>query len=164
MTMWARLLGSALERAALLNSLTEQQSSLQLAYEQARALADTVRELASPVIPLLPGILLVPLVGGIDARRAQQVTASVLTAIQNHRSDVVLLDITGVPLVDAQVASSLMQTAQAATLLGARVVLAGMKPAIAQHIISVGLSLGQIETHGTLAAALQHLLSNRPTQ
>jgi DNA-binding LacI/PurR family transcriptional regulator/anti-anti-sigma regulatory factor len=161
MTMWARLLGSSLERAALLTSLTEQQTNLQLAYNEAEALADTVRELGSPVIPLLPGILLVPLVGGVDARRAQQITASVLTAIQDQQANVVLIDITGIPIVDAHVANSLMQTAQAATLLGARVLLAGMKPEIAQHIVSLGLNLGQIETHGSLAAALQHLLRKR---
>jgi anti-anti-sigma regulatory factor len=160
-TMWARLLGSSLERAALLTSLTEQQTNLQLAYNEAEALADTVRELGSPVIPLLPGILLVPLVGGVDARRAQQITASVLTAIQDQQANVVLIDITGIPIVDAHVANSLMQTAQAATLLGARVLLAGMKPEIAQHIVSLGLNLGQIETHGSLAAALQHLLRKR---
>jgi anti-anti-sigma regulatory factor len=73
----------------------------------------------------------------------------------------VLIDITGIPIVDAHVANSLVQTAQAATLLGARVLLAGMKPEIAQHIVSLGLNLGQIETHGSLAAALQHLLRKR---
>jgi ABC-type transporter Mla MlaB component len=76
---------------------------------------------------LLPGVLLVPLIGAIDSQRAQQIISTILTAIGEHRSQTILLDVTGVRVVDTQVASSLIQTAQAATLLGARVVMVGIQ-------------------------------------
>src|SRR6266508_2196072 len=168
MLTWASLLGVALERRALLASLTErqaalheQQETLRTAYERERALADTVRELGSPVIPLLPAVLLVPLIGAISSERARQVIESVLDGVNRHHASTILLDITGVPLVDTQVANSLIQTTQAAMLLGAQVILVGMRPEIASSIIGLGIDLRQIITQPTLAVALQQLLLQR---
>jgi DNA-binding LacI/PurR family transcriptional regulator/anti-anti-sigma regulatory factor len=168
MLTWASLLGVALDRRALLASLTEQQAALheqqetlRTAYERERALADTVRELGSPVIPLLPEVLLVPLIGAISSERARQVIESVLDGVTRHHATTVLLDITGVPLVDTQVANSLIQTTQAAMLLGAQVILVGMRPEIAQSIIGLGIDLRQIATQPSLAVALEHLLLQR---
>jgi len=168
MLTWASLLGVSLDRRALLASLTEQQAALhqqqetlRTAYERERALADTVRELGSPVIPLLPEVLLVPLIGAISSERARQVIESVLDGVNRHHASTILLDITGVPLVDTQVANSLIQTTQAAMLLGAQVILVGMRPEIAQSIIGLGIDLRQIITQPTLAVALQQLLLQR---
>jgi DNA-binding LacI/PurR family transcriptional regulator/anti-anti-sigma regulatory factor len=168
MLTWASLLGVSLDRTALLASLTEQQAALheqqetlRAAYERERALADTVRELGSPVIPLLPEVLLVPLIGAISTDRARQVIEGVLDGVNRHHATTVLLDITGVPLVDTQVANSLIQTTQAAMLLGAQVILVGMRPEIAQSIIGLGIDLRHIATQPSLAVALQHLLRQR---
>jgi DNA-binding LacI/PurR family transcriptional regulator/anti-anti-sigma regulatory factor len=152
-------LGAKLERESLLRSLREQQETLTYAYERERALTSTIREIGSPVIPLLDHVLLVPLVGAIDSNRAQQIVEAVLDGVGQHQADVILLDVTGVPLVDTQVASSLIQTAQAARLLGARTIMVGVRPEIAQSIVGLGVDLRQIETHPTLAAALTTLIN-----
>ncbi|HWQ14267.1 MAG TPA: substrate-binding domain-containing protein [Roseiflexaceae bacterium] len=160
-SQWTALLSSALEREELMRSLEEQQSSLREAYERERMLADTVRELGSPVIPLLPQMLLIPLVGTIDTGRAMQLMDAVLHGVSQHRATEVLLDITGVPLVDTQVANSLIEVTRAATLLGARVTLVGVRPEIAQSMVSLGISLTGITTRPTLSVALEMLLRRR---
>ena len=156
-TIWATLLGAALERAALVESLAERQATLQAAFERERALAETVRQLGCPIIPLLPEVLLVPLVGAIDTQRAQQVIEAVLQGVSVHQATAVLLDITGVLLVDTQVANSLIQTARAAQLLGAQVILVGVRPEIAQSIVELGLDLRNLTTYSSLAAAIDAL-------
>jgi anti-anti-sigma factor len=143
MGMSAALLSAALEREQLLISLASQQ--------------DTLRELGSPIIPLLPGVLLMPLVGTIDTRRAHQIIEVLLQEVSAQQGHTVLLDITGVPLVDSQVASSLLRAARAVTLLGARVILVGVRPEMAQSIVGLGIDLRTIATQPTLAAALRAL-------
>lgn len=155
--MLASLLATALEREQLQRSLQAQQADLQTGYERERALADAVRTLGSPVIPLLPGLLLVPLVGSIFSDRAQQIMASVLAGVIAQQADTVLLDITGVPVVDTQVAAALVHTAQAAGLLGATTYLVGVRPEIAQSIISLGVDLSTLRSSSSLATALAEL-------
>jgi anti-anti-sigma regulatory factor len=154
LTAIATLLGAAMERDTL-------QQTLRAAYERELALANIVRELGSPVIPLLPSVLLIPLVGAIDSGRAQQIIEAVLQGVTTHQATTVLLDISGVPLVDTQVANSLVQISRAASLLGARVVLVGMRPEIAQSIVGLGIELSQLVTQPTLAAAVRLLLKER---
>jgi DNA-binding LacI/PurR family transcriptional regulator/anti-anti-sigma regulatory factor len=154
LTALATLLGAALEREVL-------QQTLQNAYERERGLANIVRELGSPVIPLLPEVLLIPLVGVIDSLRAQQIMEAVLQGISAHQATTVLLDISGVPLVDTQVAHALLQATRAAGLLGARVILIGVRPEIAQSIVGLGINMHQFATQPTLAAAVQTLLKER---
>ncbi len=161
LNMWADMLGVALERAALLESLTKQQATLREAYERERALVDAVRELGCPVIPLMDGVLLVPLVGMIDSERAQQIMEAILRGVSDHQAQVVLLDITGVSIVDTQVANALIQTARASMLLGARVMLVGVRPEIAQSIVGLGIDLKHLSTPPSLAVALQRLRTAR---
>jgi anti-anti-sigma regulatory factor len=163
---WASLLGVALDRTALVDSLTaqqgalrEQQETLRAAYERERALADTIRELGSPVIPLLPRVLLVPLIGAIGTDRAQQIVEVVLEGVQRHQAHTVLLDVTGVPLVDTQVAGALVRVAQAAGLLGSQVIMVGIRPEMAQSIVALGIELRNIGAQPSLAAALQQILA-----
>jgi DNA-binding LacI/PurR family transcriptional regulator/anti-anti-sigma regulatory factor len=156
--VWSTLIGLTLEREQLLSSVTESQATLQQAYARQLALTNTIRELGCPLIPLIPGVLLVPLIGAIDEERAQQILEQVLSGISAERADHVLIDITGVPLVDLQVAAALMRTAMAARMLGARVTLVGVRPEIAQSIVNLGIDLGVLATYPTLAAALQPLI------
>lgn len=153
----ATLLGVTLDRNTVLSTLTAQQSTLHAAYDRERMLSQTIRELGCPVIPLLPGVLLVPLIGALDSERAQQIIGNVLGAIGEQHAHTVFLDITGVPVVDTQVASSLIQTAQAATLLGAQVAMVGIRPEIAQSIVGLGIDLRHLRMYSTLANALQQL-------
>jgi anti-anti-sigma regulatory factor len=157
----ATLLGATLDRNTVLSALTEQQATLHAAYDRERTLSQTIRELGCPIIPLLPGVLLVPLIGAIDSQRAQQIISTVLEAISEHRAQTVFLDVTGVPIVDTQVASSLIQTAQASMLLGARVVMVGIRPEIAQSIVGLGIDLSHLKMYSDLASAISMLQLRR---
>ncbi len=153
----AALLGATLDRDRVLTALTEQQETLRAAYEREHTLSQTVRELGSPVIPLLPHVA----AGAADRRdrpmRAQQITTEVLEQVSQQQAEVVLLDITGVPIVDTQVANSLLQTAQAAMLLGARVLMVGIRPEIAQSLVGLGIDLSVLVSYSSLATAIQAL-------
>jgi anti-anti-sigma regulatory factor len=163
LTIQAALLGTTLDRAAVLSALTEQQATLQMAYTRERMLSQTIRELGCPIIPLLSGVLLVPLIGAIDSQRAEQIISVVLEAIAAQRAQTVLLDVTGVPIVDTQVANSLIQMARAAMLLGARVVMVGIRPEIAQSIVGLGIDLQNLRIESTLASAIRILQIKRPS-
>ncbi|KYF75010.1 LacI family transcriptional regulator [Sorangium cellulosum] len=153
--LWGTLLGAALERDALLESLSAQHADLQKAYAIERALSETVRELGCPILPLLPGVLLVPLTGMFDGGRAQQVLEKVAEGVSRYEARCVLIDITGVPFVDAQVAHLLGMTSRAAALLGARVHLVGVRPELAKSLVDV--DLGDLTTFASLSTALQKL-------
>jgi anti-anti-sigma regulatory factor len=157
----ATLLGATLDRNTVLSALTDQQATLHAAYDRERMLSQTIRELGCPIIPLLPGVLLVPLIGAIDSQRAQQIISAVLEAIGGQRAQTVFLDVTGVPIVDTQVASSLIQTARAAILLGARVVMVGIRPEIAQSIVGLGIDLSHLKMYSDLASAISMLQLGR---
>jgi anti-anti-sigma regulatory factor len=159
LTMWISLLTAAFERYELEAALQAERDMLAAAYERERALSSTVRELGCPVIPLLPGVLLISLIGAIDAARAEQILEAVLSGVAREGARWVLLDVTGVPLVDADVAASLVRTAQATRLLGARVSLVGVGPRMAQNMVDLGIELQGISIFQSLAAAISKLTS-----
>lgn len=125
---------------------------------QARHEIDNQRQaldtLASPVIQVWDGILTVPLVGMIDARRAMAITEKLLEAIVDYQADIVILDITGVPAVDTSVASALLQAAQAVNLLGSQVALVGVGAALAQTFVHLGVDFSRITTLANLKAGI----------
>ncbi|GAB4118028.1 MAG: hypothetical protein Fur005_25920 [Roseiflexaceae bacterium] len=137
--------------------MPKRQASLQDFYERERRLSETVRVLGCPIIPLRQGVLLVPLIGAIDDARSAQILERVLEGISTEQAAWVLLDITGVPLVDTYVAAALLRTAQAASLLGANLILVGVRPEMAQSIVNLGIDLRGVRTQPTLAAALRWL-------
>jgi PAS domain S-box-containing protein len=119
-----------------------------------QAQAATLAELSTPLIPISDDVLVMPLVGGIDSQRAQQVIETLLHGIEERSARVALLDITGVPMVDTQVAQALLQAAQSVRLLGARVVLTGIRPEVAQMLVGLGVNMREIETHSTLQSGI----------
>ncbi|MFF7445718.1 MULTISPECIES: RsbRD N-terminal domain-containing protein [unclassified Streptomyces] len=116
-------------------------------------------EVATPVINLWEGVVAVPLIGTLDSARSQVVMESLLDAIVTERARYAILDITGVPTVDSLVAQHLMKTVAAARLMGAECVVSGIRPAIAQTIVQLGIDLGTVLTRSSLADALAHALS-----
>ncbi|GAB4212235.1 MAG: hypothetical protein OHK0022_47800 [Roseiflexaceae bacterium] len=118
----------------------------------------TLRELSTPLIPLADAVVVMPLVGSIDSQRAQLIMETLLEGISTHQSDVAILDITGVPVVDTQVADALLRTARAARLLGAQVVLTGIGSHIAQTLITVGADLSGIVTLNNLQSGIAYAL------
>lgn len=117
-----------------------------------------LRELSSPLIPIADNVVLMPLIGSIDSARAQQVMETLLEGVAQHRADVAILDITGLRVVDTQVANALVHAAQAIRLLGARVVLTGISPSMAQTLVSLGIELSHIVTRGSLQSGIAYAL------
>lgn len=119
----------------------------------------TLRELSSPLIPISDNVVLMPLIGSIDSRRAQQVMETLLDGIANHQTDTAILDITGVSVVDTQVANAIIQAAQAVKLLGAQVILTGIGPTMAQTLVHLGADLSTIQTRASLQSAIAYALN-----
>jgi PAS domain S-box-containing protein len=121
---------------------------------QAQALA--LQELSTPLIPISDTVLVMPLIGRIDARRANQILETLLSGIQTQQADLAIIDITGVNVVDTQVAHALLQAARAVKLLGAQVVLTGLRPEVAQTLVSLGVDLSDIVTRSTLQSGIAY--------
>lgn len=117
-----------------------------------------LQELSAPLIPVFEGISVMPLVGTIDTERAKQIMESLLNGVVKHRSEVVLIDITGVPVVDTMVAHHIIQAADAVRLVGAKCMLVGIRPEIAQTIVTLGINLNQIITKNTLKKGIESAL------
>jgi rsbT co-antagonist protein RsbR len=127
-----------------------------------RIIADqmtSMMELSTPVVRLWDGIIAVPLVGTLDSARTQLVMEKLLETLVATGADHAVLDITGVPTVDTEVAQHLLKTVNAARLLGAECTISGIRPQVAQTIVSLGIEFGDIATKATLADALAHALS-----
>ncbi|MDR6978892.1 rsbT co-antagonist protein RsbR [Streptomyces sp. 3330] len=115
-------------------------------------------EAATPVIRLWDGIVAVPLIGTLDSARSQVVMETLLESVVDQQARFAILDITGVPMVDSLVAQHLMKTVAAVRLMGAECVVSGIRPAIAQTIVHLGLDLGTVVTRSSLADALGYAL------
>lgn len=124
-----------------------------------RAQADEIVRLSTQVLPLYRGILVCPLVGTIDEARAQAIWTVLLAAVSEHAARVVLIDISGVPVVDAEAATHLSRMGQAVGLLGATAILVGTSPSVAQSMIAAGVKLGRLATLADLESGLQHALA-----
>jgi len=120
--------------------------------------AETMLELSTPVVQLWDGIIAVPLVGTLDSARTQLVMEKMLDSLLSTGSSHAVIDITGVPTVDTEVAQHLLKTVMAARLLGAQCTICGIRPQIAHTIVSLGIEFGDIATKATLADALAHAL------
>ncbi|MFE6233619.1 STAS domain-containing protein [Cellulosimicrobium sp. NPDC057862] len=116
--------------------------------------AEQLLELSTPVVKLWEGIVAVPLVGTLDSARTQVVMEKLLNTLVDTGSEHAIIDITGVPAVDTQVAQHLLKTVVAARLMGAECTISGIRPQIAQTIVALGIEFGDIRTRATLADAL----------
>ena len=123
-----------------------------------------IYELSTPVVQLWDHILAVPLIGTLDSIRTQSVMESVLNKIVETNSRIIIIDITGVPVVDTLVAQHILKTAQATRLMGAECFISGISPQIAQTIVHLGISLNDLVSRATLkeafALALKRLNAN----
>jgi rsbT co-antagonist protein RsbR len=128
------------------------QAVLQDTIAQQRA---TISELQTPVIQVWEGILALPIVGTVDTARAQDMTEALLERIVATGSEIVLLDITGVPVVDTAVARHLLETVAAARLLGADVLIVGLSSRTAMTLVQLGIDLSHVTTRATLAKWLE---------
>lgn len=130
--------------------MTDQQHQTALIAQQRQ----TISELETPVLQVWDGILALPIVGTLDTARAQQMNERLLQRVVETESEIVILDITGVPVVDTAIARHLLETITAARLLGAEVLLVGISPEIALTLVHLGLELQGVVTRTTLAKGL----------
>jgi DNA-binding LacI/PurR family transcriptional regulator/anti-anti-sigma regulatory factor/putative methionine-R-sulfoxide reductase with GAF domain len=135
-----------------------QEENLRLQQEVIEAQQRSIQELSTPIIPVFEGIIVMPLIGSIDTMRARDVTRSLLAGIRENQAEVVILDITGVPVVDSGVAAYLNRTVQAARLKGARAIVTGVSEAVAETIVDLGIDWSGIETLRDLQTGLRAAL------
>jgi rsbT co-antagonist protein RsbR len=116
---------------------------------------EAIRELSTPVLQVRERLLILPMIGVIDSQRARQLTEQVLRGIRTNRAKVVVMDITGVPSIDSNVANHLVQTVDASRLMGATVIVTGLSPEIAQTLVTIGVELGKMNTVGDLQGGIE---------
>lgn len=120
--------------------------------------ADAIRELSTPIIPLFDGVLVLPLVGTIDTKRASDILRSILQGIRTHSAEVVLIDVTGVAIVDTGVANHLYKAMQAARLKGAKPIVTGLSDSVAETIVDMGIDWRDVATYADLQSGLRAAL------
>lgn len=134
--------------------LAKTNTALQSQIEERRRAERAILELSTPVLQLREGLLILPIIGILDSQRARQLTEQLLNSIRDNRAKVAVVDITGVAAVDSKVANHLLQTAEAARLMGAIVILTGLSPEVAQSLVSIGVDLGRLMTVGDLQGGI----------
>ncbi|ABU57947.1 STAS domain-containing protein [Roseiflexus castenholzii] len=146
------------ERTAAYRRLTDEQRAVVARLEESlraqQHLNQMIADLTVPVIPVRNDTLVIPLIGSIDASRVQQLLASALQSLERTRARILIIDVTGVAVIDSHVAAALLQVAQAARLMGAETIVAGIRPEVAQTLISLGADLHSMRTAATLQSAL----------
>jgi rsbT co-antagonist protein RsbR len=141
--------------------MRDEREKLELQEQVIVAQRAALRELNSPIIPIGEGVVAMPLIGSIDSARAQQIIEMLLQGVSARRAHIAILDITGVQVVDTQVANALLRAAQAVKLLGAQVIITGIRPEVAQTLVGLGADLSGITTRGTLQSGISYALSRR---
>ena len=116
---------------------------------------EAIRELSTPVLQVRERLLILPIIGVIDAQRARQLTEQLLRGIRNNRAKVVVVDITGVPAIDSAVANHLVQTVEASRLMGASVIITGLSSEIAQTLVTIGVDLSKMNAVGDLQGGIE---------
>lgn len=131
------------------------ESLLRKSAEQIKKQAEDILELSTPVVQIWEGVVVTPLIGSLDSQRTQQFMERLLERIVETNSPVAIVDITGVPTIDTKTAQHLVETVSAVKLLGAQVILTGVRPAIAQTLVHLGVDMPDIVTRSSLAAGLR---------
>ncbi len=114
-----------------------------------------IRELSTPVLKVREQILILPIIGALDAARARQLTEQLLRGIRENRAKVVVIDITGVPSIDMTVANHMVQAVRASGLMGARVIITGLSADIAQTLVNLGVDLSMMQSVGDLQGGIE---------
>lgn len=121
----------------------------------------TIRELSAPILPILPGVLVAPLIGSFDQQRATTFQTNLLRAIERQHTRYVVFDVTGLPVLDTEVANTLIQAATAAQLLGAQVLLVGVRPEVAQTLVTLDVTFSGMAIAIDLQEAIGTLLQSQ---
>jgi anti-anti-sigma regulatory factor/HAMP domain-containing protein len=129
--------------------------------QQQQVLLQTLHDVSTPVLPVIQGVLVVPLIGQLDDERLARVTASLLQQIQHGNARIALLDVTGAPIIDTGAARAIIQLVQAAHLLGCETMLVGVVPEVAQTLVTLGVDLSGIHTAVDLQSGVEQIMRTR---
>ncbi len=140
----------AVASVAIFQDITQQKE----AQDRIEAQQAAIQELSTPVIPIMDNIIVMPLVGNVDSLRARDITRSLLAGITQHRAKVVILDVTGVALMDTAIVNHLNKTIQAARLKGAQTIITGISDAVAEAIVDLGIDWSELTTLSDLQTGL----------
>jgi rsbT co-antagonist protein RsbR len=151
---------SALQTA--MDTLAQRSTEQAALLEEIQLQREAIRELSMPVLPITPTTLVMPLIGALDAARLQEMQSQALRAIEQTRADTLLLDITGILVVDTQVAQGILSVVSATRLMGADSILVGIRPEVAQTIVGLGLDLSSVRTYADLQTALRAIMVKAP--
>ena len=158
-SFWANVILTALRdkdgKLCGYGKMTRDLTERKQAEERIQQQAKEIMELSTPVMQVWKGVVAAPLIGSLDSQRTQQFMERLLNRIVETNSPVALVDIMGVPAIDTQTAQHLIETISAVRLLGAQVILTGVRPAIAQTLVHLGIDLSDIITRSSMAAGLQ---------
>src|SRR5258705_5712044 len=116
---------------------------------------EAIRELSTPVLQVRERLLILPIIGVIDAQRARQLTEQLLRGIRNNRAKIVVVDITGVPTIDSTGGNHLLQTLEASPPMGASVIISGLSSEIAQTLVTIGVDLSKMNAVGDLPGGIE---------
>lgn len=138
----------------LLDDHAQRSAELKAQLETVQRQQKAIMELSTPLLEIRSRLLILPIIGSVDSDRARQINESLLQAIRLHRAKAIVVDITGLPVMDSDVAGYLMQSIKASRLMGAEVFLSGISSAVAQALVDLGEELATVRTFGNLKAAL----------
>lgn len=153
-------------RSVTLETFARQRVTLEQALQEAanrehENLRRVIRELSTPVVPVADRVLLLPLVGEIDLERSSLIMERLLEAVITHRAEFVLMDVTGVPSIEVDVAVSLFAVARSARLLGSQVIVVGLSPDFARSLVSLGVEAGDVMTLASVQRGLELVARRR---
>ena len=149
------------ELAASLSALGERDAQLRSEQAQQDALRSVLRERSTPVIPILDGVVVMPLTGVLDERQIDDMATTLLDSISALKARLAIIDVTGLTTIDPQLGTALLETATACRMLGATPILAGIRPDAAQTLVSLGLDLAGITTVTNLQSGVEYALSRQ---
>lgn len=142
-------------------AIERQRQELAEQNQRQQELLELVSQLETPAVRIADGVLLAPLVGGIDSRRASKITSRLLELVHERRVNLVILDVAGVPVIDTAVANALTQTVRALRLLGCRVTLTGISAQVALTLTHIGIELHELDVASSPQEALQRWMSEQ---
>ena len=158
-------LSDVTERERLRSDLGKQNEQLEKGMQENAKLVDQLRsavsELSTPVIELWESVLALPIVGRVDTERSNQMSERLLEAVQQYRARFVIIDLTGVSLIDTHTAGHFIRLARAVGLLGSECVIAGIQATMAQTLIGLGVDLGMYKTTRSLKQALEYCIAKQ---
>jgi anti-anti-sigma regulatory factor len=150
--------------ATVVEEVTERKKMEELLQKQVEELQERderIRELSTPLVEVWEGVVMLPLIGILDSTRAKQLTESVLERIAQAKTEIIIIDVSGIVAIDTKTASHLLRTMQAVKLMGSEAIITGIRPEVATTLVTLGIDLSNTTTRGTLRQGLEYAYAKK---